>query len=73
MSFLQQQFAKFNIKFGEVRGDFNKRSDINDVKLDEQNIKLNELSGDMSVKFNEINTSIVTVSYTHLDVYKRQM
>ena len=49
----------------------NLRGDINEIK--EQDIKFNEMNASLVKQFDKRLSGIDAVSYTHLDVYKRQV
>ena len=73
---LGDKLTKIIVYGSYARGDFRENSDIDImilVKMSDEEIRLvkNDIY-DLAFEF-EINTGIESVSYTHLDVYKRQV
>ena len=78
---IDNSIKNIDVKFNEIDSQISERVD---KQINENNEKLinsmNEYNNEMEFKINKYNTetecklnSVVAVSYTHLDVYKRQV
>ena len=67
---LREQSIKFDEKLDEMKNEIKEQNDNFDKHFEELNMKMNKV--DDNSKSREID-KVDTVSYTHLDVYKRQV
>ena len=60
---------KFESKLDQLTNDFNEQK----IKCEQQNIKNDIIFKEIKDQNTQLQQSISAVSYTHLDVYKRQL
>ena len=88
LSIILNKLEKMNDKlFEKINNKLDSRFDNNDIKLDRQSREINELKYEIQeinkscksthetimTSLNKLEQSVEPVSYTHLDVYKRQV
>ena len=79
MQLLLRKFDEQNMKLDEIQSNSNLKYDKINAKFDEQSVKFDEIKNEIKKRndnfdkqCDEVTKRLDAVSYTHLDVYKRQ-